>query len=713
MTIYTFSSLFAFVSSIVLSGFVMLWALEKKNRIPFVLIALMAGTWSFFPFVASLFDDEQKALWVARIFYTAAVFTAPAFLNFSLTIMNVADRPRERIIIRTAFLGAVAFLPLLYSDYFIIGTYRNIPYYSLKVTPLFIVFVVSFFCLCSYAWGRLLLVFFQTTGVVRNQYKYILWAYSFAFFSALTHFGAIYGIPEKIPHDLLVVVCMGILAYTVIRYRLMDIRVAVSSAGIFLGVYSLTLGIPMLMYWKGHHLAALISAIAFATPAPFIYNRLRKQAEDRILKDERQYQLVLQSTAKTFSGRKTIDEITRSIVNVIGRTIQAKSVVFYLFDGRSYFIKDSYGDAQAYQPEIPGDAPIVSYLKEFSAVTLNETRHSAIAGAVEKYPAAVAVPFRGNQRLLGILFIGDKVNDTVFSDRDLAVLDNFSFPVGLAIENAIHIAVEKKTLEEEFHDLRLRDIGLLGAKVAHQMSNRLNRILATLSTAVESFDDEALANDPREKLVIKIRKLLDRLQIVIKDAMSASEISSALKRSAKEGSDPIVVRLKALIDGGRALAETKHPGFEYVFREQYDDQLELWVNDSAIQDVFANSFDNSLDAMRIKKKSKDCPQGYVPQIQVTGKAQGDTAVIDIIDNGIGIKPEDEASLFIPLFTTKGTEKGTGLGLSAMLRLVKNQGGDIQMSSQYQAWTKVTVTLPLVTPELMGRVERTRSSPALE
>jgi two-component system cell cycle sensor histidine kinase/response regulator CckA len=56
-------------------------------------------------------------------------------------------------------------------------------------------------------------------------------------------------------------------------------------------------------------------------------------------------------------------------------------------------------------------------------------------------------------------------------------------------------------------------------------------------------------------------------------------------------------------------------------------------------------------------------------------------VLEVIDNGSGIRPEIAKRIFEPFFTTKGMDKGTGLGLSTVRNIVEKHGGTIQVDSQ--------------------------------
>ncbi len=64
------------------------------------------------------------------------------------------------------------------------------------------------------------------------------------------------------------------------------------------------------------------------------------------------------------------------------------------------------------------------------------------------------------------------------------------------------------------------------------------------------------------------------------------------------------------------------------------------------------------------------------KIHLTAARDGDTIVIDVVDNGIGLPKENRSRLIEPYVTTR--EKGTGLGLAIVGRIVEEHGGTIEL-----------------------------------
>ena len=72
---------------------------------------------------------------------------------------------------------------------------------------------------------------------------------------------------------------------------------------------------------------------------------------------------------------------------------------------------------------------------------------------------------------------------------------------------------------------------------------------------------------------------------------------------------------------------------------------------------------------------------------------GDYAVVRVIDQGVGISPENLQKIFEPFYTTKKTGEGTGLGLSTAYGIVKQTGGFIFADSLPAEGTVFTLYFP--------------------
>ena len=86
-------------------------------------------------------------------------------------------------------------------------------------------------------------------------------------------------------------------------------------------------------------------------------------------------------------------------------------------------------------------------------------------------------------------------------------------------------------------------------------------------------------------------------------------------------------------------------------------------------------------------------------ITVTCARDGERACITVMDDGVGIPPENLGKIFDPFFTTKLGQGGTGLGLHISHNMVYGPlGGRITVHSAPTVATRFTLHLPFIAPD---------------
>jgi signal transduction histidine kinase len=84
-------------------------------------------------------------------------------------------------------------------------------------------------------------------------------------------------------------------------------------------------------------------------------------------------------------------------------------------------------------------------------------------------------------------------------------------------------------------------------------------------------------------------------------------------------------------------------------------------------------------------------------VRCTLRREGDTALIEVKDTGIGIPPADQAELFTRFFRAPETEKGdipgSGLGLNIVASIAHNHGGKVSVDSAPGRGATFLVELP--------------------
>ena len=137
-------------------------------------------------------------------------------------------------------------------------------------------------------------------------------------------------------------------------------------------------------------------------------------------------------------------------------------------------------------------------------------------------------------------------------------------------------------------------------------------------------------------------------------------------------------------------------------------------------DAMPARFDRRLISQALTNIIKNATEaiGAVPpaelgrgRITVSASREGKEAVVDVVDNGIGLPKENRARLLEPYVTTR--EKGTGLGLAIVGRILEEHGGRIELRDASEkipgargAWMQLRFAaepLPAAAPTVQNRV----------
>lgn len=94
------------------------------------------------------------------------------------------------------------------------------------------------------------------------------------------------------------------------------------------------------------------------------------------------------------------------------------------------------------------------------------------------------------------------------------------------------------------------------------------------------------------------------------------------------------------------------------------------------------------NAIKYSDPKKDQPMITIRTIQNNG-----SLLLQIEDNGLGIKKEDHARIFEMFYVTSRSNKGTGLGLYITQETVQKMKGNIAVDSQLGVGTTFSITLP--------------------
>lgn len=245
---------------------------------------------------------------------------------------------------------------------------------------------------------------------------------------------------------------------------------------------------------------------------------------------------------------------------------------------------------------------------------------------------------------------------------------------------------DRKQMEEEYaQDQKLRGIGELASKVAHDFNNYLQvvighceRLMLKHPAGDPAYPDLVQIRENAQRAANTTKQLLafSRKQTLKKEVLSITEIlrdfSRFLTRSIGE-------KVKLDLVNGRGLPAVK------VDRHQFE---------TAIMNLAVNARDAMAPkggTLAIRTQAVSAQEAK--SRGVPGLLDQDYVLIEVSDTGPGVPEEIADKIFDPFFTTKEAGKGTGLGLSTVYGIIRQLDGVIALKSAPGAGATFEIYLP--------------------
>lgn len=240
---------------------------------------------------------------------------------------------------------------------------------------------------------------------------------------------------------------------------------------------------------------------------------------------------------------------------------------------------------------------------------------------------------------------------------------------------------------------QLASLTTLAAGVAHEIKNPLGSISIYIQL-IEKIIKKNIDNLPQRYNELKeycniIKEEIGRLEDTINSFLfSVRKLELNLEEiSINSLILSTIAFLKYEIENNNINLEIKFDRDNLIMRID-----ERYIKQSLIN-IIQNAIDSILEKEKIIKKEKNHKKEYKKEIQIKLKTVDNYALINIKDNGIGIKEDMMQKIFEPYFTTK--RYGTGLGLTNVARIIEAHNGNINIESKYGKGTEVIIKLPLL------------------
>ncbi len=720
MQYFSLNVLLTALSSLIFS-FVVFYknrTIKREENKFWALVCLCVFLWLIGLYLEINSTNEKAALFWNKILYIGAIFVPMFYFHFIILFLG---KKRKWML----FLGyslAIFFIFInVFSNLFVRGVPPMFnfnfwvepgPFYYFYFVYFIIFFAFSFLYLFKYGFIH------GINSIIKQQSLYFLISGIFGFSGGITaffpQFFGVYpvGVYFVILYEIIVI-------YAILKHRLMGIRFIASRIYIYVILTASVFLFLQLNYWLNNFsfieylgeqtigidlLLSLVFVVFFVRLVGFL-----QKSSDILFYRGHDPQRIIKELSLRLREFINISDLTK-ILEKEFKKILATEKVYIIFGVKhisaNVFAKNrkelvfSLFKTSQKKPEkmvISANNPL--YLKltrEGKTIVRDEIekdgKEMKVVKEMKKRRIALASSLKVRGKIIGAILLGEKIDQSAYSQEDIEFLDIISSQIAVAIENAslyeetkqFNIKLKRK-IKEATKDLREVNKKLLLAnqklRVLDQAKSEFISIashqLRTPLTSIKGFIS-LLLEGSYGKISKKIQIVLEKIYIsnerlinLVEDLLNISRIESD-KISFNFVLNDIEKTIRETLETFKIMAKSRN--IELSFQNQTHQKIPPFYFDKPkIQEVISNLVDNSF---------KYTNQGF---IKVFLRDMGKTIQVEVRDTGIGIDPRELPTLFQKFMRGKETSKlyteGTGLGLFVCKKIIEAHRGKIWAESK--------------------------------
>lgn len=738
MNVYSSASLVAAITCFLVAGFVFFKNRTNALYRSFAIIVILAGIWTAFPLIASL-QSEDDTLTAARLIYMFAVFVPVSSLNFVLTFLQLTNKQFENKILKASFICSLLFASVVFHPWFIRGAKCGIPFCIIDPGFLYDLFSIYFIAICGYTFYKFFQGYIRTSDSKKVQFKYIMLAFGSAYTGGFLHLVSNYFGIEPIPHDLFLIAFPTLIAYAIIRHRLMDIRTAIHKTVMWLALSS-TIAVPVAVFiflshsWLKDFTPIQLSSFAAALVLLLIpYGRFIQPRVDHLFQ-RRQYnmQKILQGMIRELAALKDLDGLIGKIASTIQEALYLSKIALFLWDDKEQQFKAVRRMTGEGEESVSPDHPFLSWMKEqdcvieWDEIDLNPKFESIRVFAksyFKRSDAKIVLPLTHDGKLIGLINLGDKDNLKPFTEMDLEFLSTLRAEASIALSNSLlyddvskmseelrrwanelerkvdertrELAESKRQIEDSYQKLQELDQikSKFFANISHELRTPITLILAPTEMMLNRNLGD-LTKDQEKYLTIMQTNSL-RLLKLINNLLDLAKVDAGKMELYYNRAD-FAKYVNEVVFSVSPMAEKKSLALRFSCEEAIP---EFFFDADKIEKVILNLVFN---ALKFTEKG---------EITVSCSRQENDVLVKVTDSGIGIPKEHMPKLFSRFSQADSSAsrkyEGTGIGLALAKELVELHLGKIWAESEEGRGTTFLFTIPIYTrlEDVPGALDR--------
>ncbi|MFN8628395.1 MAG: ATP-binding protein [Candidatus Binatia bacterium] len=692
MVYYAAVPLFAAIAILGLSIFVYSNLQHTELGQVFAFLATTLVFWNLNFLVLYSVADYDLAFNLTRCFRVGSNFMAPAILHIGIALQRKRSET-WRVLLGLAYLAAVGLTGANAFDlvvsrlqwypwgYYWVGG----PFYVAFAIVLVLNFLGAFVVLISE---------YRTTDEPRTrlQLKFWLLGAAVALLLGATNFLPVYGVPFYPLGNLGSVAWAGVVAYAIVRHRLMDIQV-VATKGMAYAAALIALIVPTLVsiMWLQRHsfgqihpdfsFAIFVILVVVGVLFPRLHSRAEARIERSLFPNRYEYRSALTTFARSIVRILDHERLLRELAATLSATLGLDRVAIALLDPDTrVFVVHKWEEGAVVEVEFPERNEFVTALRCKQEIFLREEleanteipEYRVLAQECRTNGWEVCIPLTSGAKLAGFISLGHKKNLRAFYAEDLALLETLSAEASVALENARLYQELRKSQDIIRRADRLSALGTLAAGIAHEIRNPLVSIQTFFQLAPERLHDEEFLTSFLSIASGEVKRISGLINELLSFARSPNRVVGPIDLN------EIAERVGKLFE-----PEARKNGVALVCTLSSDLPL-ISADGDQIKQVVINLILNAIQATN--------RGGRVSVVSRTvERSDGCLSQLEIRDTGIGIPREQLDDIFNPFFTTK--DAGTGLGLAIAHQIIAEHGGSITAESEPGCGTSFIINLP--------------------
>ncbi len=600
-----------------------------------------------------------------------------AILNFALSL---GPRPRSVRAASYALLATTVVTLVANSRGLLVSGVQHFAWGCYSVAgpayPVYTFTVVACFCLAFGLWVYDL----QAAVGARERLVARFWvlASAVALPLGVTNLLPAYGVPMYPLGNLGSAVWASIVAYAMVRHRLLDVEIWISRFGtMFLaGLLTIVPAYAAIVVLQIHALGRahveLSSAVFFALIAvvvlfPLIQRRLEAEFAKRAFPYKIEQRTSLEMVSRAVFREKSRERLLEVIAGGLAAVFRPPNLAIFLRvpEAAELRLVHHLGEPPP-DRAFPLTSALVAEIEDASLSLLQselleskKPRAREVGELLARNRWTVCVPMKTQSRVVGFLALGLKEGRDWYMLTELEALERLGDELALALEN-IYLHEQAALAQQALERVeRLSAVGTMVAGIVHEVRNPLSAFSTFMQVAKERKGDPDLIETSLPVIkgeIDRVQRLLEQLLHATRSktpefaavdlAAAASEVVNLLKPQAKHAR--VELKVEPLAQGLLAFADPDR-----------------------VRQVL---FNLTLNAIEASGKGEEVTI-QVARAEKNGRSY---AEVRVRDRGPGVPPEVREKIFQPFFTTK--KDGTGLGLALCLQIAEEHQGYIEIRS---------------------------------